>query len=73
MDNNTLQHERYHPVPAAAAKDGVQLIVDEDTTVKLVDKAKNFKDTKKHWAKDLGFGEFFPATGRAWKSIIMMG
>ncbi len=27
-------------------KDGVQLIVDEDTTVKLVDKAKNFKDTK---------------------------
>ena len=23
--------------------------------------------------RDLGFGEFFPATGRAWKSIIMMG
>lgn len=37
---------------SVAAKDGVQLIVDEDTTVKLVDKAKNFKDTKKHWAKD---------------------
>lgn len=31
---------------SVAAKDGVQLIVDEDTTVKLVDKAKNFKDTK---------------------------
>ena len=37
---------------SVAAKDGVQLIVDEDTTVKLIDKAKNFKDTKKHWAKD---------------------
>ena len=37
---------------SVAAKDGVELIVDEDTTVKLVDKAKNFKDTKKHWAKD---------------------
>ena len=23
--------------------------------------------------RDMGFGEFFPATGRAWKSIIMMG
>ena len=23
--------------------------------------------------RDLGFGEFFPATGRVWKSIIMMG
>ena len=37
---------------SVAVKDGVELIVDEDTTVKLVDKAKNFKDTKKHWAKD---------------------
>ena len=37
---------------SVAAKDGVELIVDEDTTVKFVDKAKNFKDTKKHWAKD---------------------
>ena len=50
---------------SVAAKDGVQLIVDEDTTVKLVDKAKNFKDTKKHWAKDSI--DFVSARADEWK------
>ncbi len=33
-------------------KDGIQLTVDGDVTVKIMDNAKDFTDTKGHWAQD---------------------
>ena len=33
-------------------EDGIQLTVNGDVTVKIVDNAKNFTDTKGHWAQD---------------------
>lgn len=33
-------------------KDGIQLTVDGDMTVKIMDNAKDFTDTKGHWAQD---------------------
>ncbi len=37
---------------SVAAKNGIRLTIDEDTTVKIVDNAKKFTDTRKHKAKD---------------------
>ena len=37
---------------SVAARNGIRLTIDEDTTVKIVDNAKKFTDTRKHKAKD---------------------